>query len=178
MALPKPEAVSDKALRSIGAAGRQQGVSYAWGGNQSPDGPSKGHGERGTLADTYEDWNRTGFDCGGLVRYSVAQGAGVDPFVMVDSDTRNPGDVPGTDRINHSANLAQVPQGLSHAQPGDVLVFGNRGHEAFSGTGTHHTGIYLGNGVIINAPESGQPVNTAPLTKWEGEPTDVFRVKP
>lgn len=30
LALPKPEAVSDKALRSIGAAGRSQGVSYAW----------------------------------------------------------------------------------------------------------------------------------------------------
>lgn len=178
LALPKPEAVQDKALRTIGAAGRQQGVSYAWGGNQSPDGPTKGHGEKGTLADTYEDWNRTGFDCGGLVRYSVAQGAGVDPFVMVDSDPRIPGNVPGTDRIDHSKYLAQVPEGLSHAQPGDVLVFGNNGHEPFTGSGTHHTGIYLGNGVVINAPESGQPVNTLPLATWKNEPTDVLRVTP
>ncbi|OHU30938.1 hypothetical protein BKG76_04330 [Mycobacteroides franklinii] len=176
--LPKPEAVQDKALRTIGAAGRQQGVSYAWGGNQSPDGPSRGHGEKGTGADTYEDWNRIGFDCGGLVRYSVAQGAGVDPFTMVDSDTRIPANVPGTDRIDHSKYLAQVPEGLSHAQPGDVLVFGNSGHQAFTGTDTHHTGIYLGNGVVINAPQSGEPVNTAPLTTWDGQPTDVFRVKP
>lgn len=176
--LPKPEAVQDKALRTIGAAGRQQGVSYAWGGNQSPDGPTRGHGDGGGKADTYEDKNRIGFDCGGLVRYSVAQGAGVDPFTMVDSDQRNPGDVPGTDRIDHSKYLAQVPQGLSQAQPGDVLVFGNKGHEAFTGTGTHHTGIYLGNGVVINAPESGKPVNTLPLTTWDGQPTDVFRVNP
>lgn len=178
LALPKPESVQDKALRSIGAAGRQQGVSYAWGGNQSPDGPSRGHGEKGTKADDYEDWNRIGFDCGGLVRYSVAQGAGVDPFTMMDSDTRIPGNVPGTDRIDHSKYLAQVPQGLSQALPGDVLVFGYPGHEAFTGTDTHHTGIYLGNGVVINAPESGQPVGIAPLRKWQGEPTDVFRIAP
>ncbi|SHP99259.1 NlpC/P60 family protein [Mycobacteroides abscessus] len=166
--LPKPEAVSDKGLRSIGAAGRQQGVSYAWGGNHDVDGPSRGH--KATAAEvgannlpdeswTYNDDQRIGFDCGGLVRYSVGQGAGIDVGQ-------------GTYAIDTNGTLAQIRGGLSQAQVGDVLVFGGPG--GFSGADTRHTGIYLGNGVMINAPGSGLPVRIDGV-QGHGN-TDVLRI--
>jgi cell wall-associated NlpC family hydrolase len=92
----------------------------------------------------------------------------------------------GTDLLDTSKYLTpiHVPGGVTGAtagqvaQPGDVLVFGNKGHEAFSGSGTHHTGIYLGNGVIIDAYGSGVPVRTDPLEQWGKEPTDILRPGP
>lgn len=176
LALPKPEAVSDKALRSIGAAGRSQGVSYAWGGNTDPNGPSRGHGEKGTSADTYEDWNRIGFDCGGLVRYSVQQGAGFDPFVPR-------GDIPGTDRLDinpifdHGQPQAVPSKQIDNfARPGDILVF-REGGTPFTGGGTPHTGLYVGNGFMLNAPGSGMAVRLDDVTERR-DSADVLRLKP
>jgi len=176
LALPKPEAVSDKALRSIGAAGRSQGVSYAWGGNTDPNGPSRGHGEKGTSADTYEDWNRIGFDCGGLVRYSVQQGAGFDPFVPR-------GDIPGTDRLDinpifdHGQPQAVPSKQIDNfAQVGDILVF-REGGTPFTGGGTPHTGLYVGNGFMLNAPGSGMAVRLDDVTERR-DSADVLRLKP
>jgi cell wall-associated NlpC family hydrolase len=179
-ALPNPEAVRDPGLRALGAAGRQQGVSYAWGANQSTSGPTPGTLLDDTSGDAaaFGDNARTGFDCGGLVRYSMAQTTGNDPFVG-----RRDGNYAGTDRLDASAHLTPVKGGLfgaavsQYAQPGDVLVFGESGHQAFSGADTHHTGLYVGNGVIINAPVSGSPVRLDPLTKWANDPTDILRAK-
>lgn len=171
MALPKPEAVSDKSLRAIGAAGRSQGVSYAWGGNTDVNGPSKGHGDNGGGADDHQDWNRTGFDCGGLVRYSFQQGAGVDVFERPDGKELGS----GTDRIDISKHLTKVPDAVqipsaqisSKAQVGDILVF-------FNG-GTEHTGIYVGNGFMLDAPYSGVPVRIDNANR-DGRITDVLRL--
>jgi len=180
-ALPNPEAVQDPGLRALGAAGRQQGVSYAWGGNQSAAGPTRGTlagDPPGGGAHIYADDQRTGFDCGGLVRFSVAEATGNDPF-----QGRRDGNFSGTDRLDASAHLAPVTGGLfgaavtEYAQPGDVLIFGDSGHQAFSGSDTHHTGLYVGNGVIINAPSSGSPVRIDPLIGWADEPTDILRIQ-
>ncbi|MEZ0363409.1 NlpC/P60 family protein [Mycobacterium sp. pUA109] len=185
-ALPKPEAVQDRGLRAIGAAGRQQGVSYAWGANHSVQGPSKG-----TLAGDppdggahqYHDDQRIGFDCGGLVRFSEFQATGHDVFQR--SDGLDSG--AGTDRIDKSASLSHVDGGdgipsariSSVAQPGDVLVFEipGSGHEPYSGTNTQHTGIYVGNGFMINAPESGEPIRLDNADR-DGRRTDILRPKP
>ncbi|OHU68852.1 hypothetical protein BKG86_02035 [Mycobacteroides chelonae] len=185
LALPKPEAVSDKGLRVIGAAGRSQGVSYAWGGNHSTQGPSQG-----TLAGDppdggahqYHDDQRVGFDCGGLVRYSTQQGAGYDVFQRADGLDSGA----GTDRIDKSQHLTPIDGGAripsaqisSVARPGDILVFEipGSGHEAFSGQNTQHTGIYVGNGFMINAPESGVPVRLDNADR-DGRRTDVLRLK-
>jgi len=177
-ALPNLEAVQDKGLRAIGAAGRQQGISYAWGANKSPYGPTKGDGDGGGDATKNHDETKTGFDCGGLVRFSEFQATGNDPF----AHTGPAGS--GTDDLDTSKYLTAVKGGIpgslvgQFAQPGDVLVFGDPGHQQFSGTKTHHTGIYLGNGVIIDAPESGKPIRVDPLApQWAREPTDVLRAK-
>nr|WP_234795816.1 WXG100 family type VII secretion target [Mycobacteroides chelonae] len=173
MALPKPEAVNDKGLRVIGAAGRQQGVSYAWGGNSDPNGPSRGTTYNSAGALEHRDDLRYGFDCGGLVRYSMQQGAGVDPFIRADGVDAGA----GTDRIDMSKSLTKVPDAIqipsaqieSKARVGDVLVF-------FNG-GTEHTGVYVGNGFMINAPDSGLPVRLDNAVK-DGRITDVLRLNP
>lgn len=79
--LPNPGAVNAPNLKVLGNAGQQLGTSYAWGGNGSTTGPSKGHGDGGGDATDYHDDNRVRFDCGGLVRYSVRPGHGNDPFI-------------------------------------------------------------------------------------------------
>lgn len=190
LALPKPEAVNDKALRAIGAAGRQQGVSYAWGGNTDTKGPSKGTlaNDSGGAADNHDD-KRVGFDCGGLVRYSIAQGIGPDVFQRADKDAAgNYLDVgSGTDRIDKSRWLTPIIDGggaipsskiQGVAQPGDILVFSanGSGHQEFTGWNTEHTGIYVGNGFMINAPYSGVPVRLDSATN-DGRITDVLRLK-
>ena len=176
-ALPKPEAVQDKGLRAIGAAGRQQGVSYAWGGNRSVDGPTRGTliGDIDGTAHDHQDDQRIGFDCGGLVRFSMYQATGNDPFEHDGPQPR------GTDLLDTSRHLVPVKGEIAgsaageFAQSGDVLVFGRPGHQAFSGSNTHHTAIYVGNGVVIHAPESGLPVRLNTLDRWANEPTDVLR---
>jgi len=88
----------------------------------------------------------------------------------------------GTNAIDSTTALRQVQGGVpgelvgQYAQPGDVFVYGNSGHEQFTNGRTHHTGIYLGNDVIINAPRSGEPVGTAGVTNWTNEPTDILRL--
>jgi cell wall-associated NlpC family hydrolase len=152
-ALPNPDAVSDPALRTVGAAARQQGVSYAWGGNQSATGPSAGHkatpGEYPKLTPEqlhrdgswlFNDDNRTGFDCGGLARFSVNEGYGTDIHA-------------GT--ATQFGNLGGVPQSVANPQPGDLAYWGPGG--------ANHVAINLGNGVVIEALQSGEPVEVLSL---------------
>jgi cell wall-associated NlpC family hydrolase len=112
------------------------------------------------------------------VRFSMFRATGNDSFA------HNGPSGAGTDQLDTSKYLARVRGGISNergveqfAQPGDVLIFGNQGHQAFSGSQTRHTGIYIGNGIIINAPESGQPVRLNQLRDWAGEPTDILRAR-
>lgn len=170
--LPDPRTpTGDPAIDSLAHAASQQNTTYAWGGNQSTDGPTRGVPDGGD-ADRNGDTNRIGYDCGGLVRYSVQQGAGFDTGM-------------GTNAIDGKAPLVHVDNGgtiasrtlPSVAQPGDVLVFEQpgSGHEAFSGSGTQHTGIYIGNGFMMNAPESGEPVSIADASR-DGRRIDVLRI--
>ena len=51
-------------------------------------------------------------------------------------------------------------------QPGDLIFIpGADGTPAAPG----HVGMYVGNGQLINAPDQGQPVQLAPLSKWQGK---------
>lgn len=72
------------------------------------------------------------FDCSGLVVYSYAQAG-------------DPG-------LPHSAAaLQQLGKSVSRAdlQPGDLVFFGDP---------AYHVGIYVGNGMMVNAPTTGQVV--------------------
>lgn len=180
--LPDPRTpTGDKAIDALAHAASQQNTSYAWGGNGSKDGPSPGHKATPqeypnmTQRELEQDgsWlsrddERVGYDCGGLVRYSVQQGADIDVGMgtnNIDTNpqlTQGPGHIPSA-TLNNSA-----------AEPGDILVFG--GSRPFEGGNTHHTGLYIGNGYYINAPESGAPVRVDDLSSSRRDFADVLKV--
>jgi cell wall-associated NlpC family hydrolase len=107
----------------------------------------------GDGANQNHDWDRYGYDCGGLVRYSVQQGAGVDLGQGTGAIDSNP-------NLSRATDLSLLPSGsvIGKAQPGDVPVF-----RPDASASTEHTGIYIGNGFMINAPNSGNPVRVDPV---------------
>ncbi len=173
--LPDPrKPTGNKAIDTIAFAAGQQNTTYAWGGNQRIDSPSAGtlnwedNPEGG--AHFHQDQNRVGYDCGGLVRFAVYQGAGFDTGVPTDAIDRNP-------NFDHVSGGLISSEAITHAKPGDVFVWGSAA--AFQGIGTTHTGIYVGNGWMINAPCSGTPVRVEPVvTQCINRPaTDVLRIR-
>lgn len=164
--LPDPRTpTGDRAIDSLANAVGQQNTTYAWGGNKSKDGPSQGQGDTGQGANQWHDWDRYGYDCGGLVRYSLQQGAGFD----VGQGTNT---IDGSSQFGHPGGGMPSSAVIGTAKPGDVLVFG--GAQPYAGTGTEHTGIYIGNGYMINAPESGEPVRVDAVTGHGS--TDILRL--
>ena len=144
--LPNPDAVSDPGLKVVGNAGTQLGTSYAWGG-KGLNGPGKGtlaSDPPGGGAHVYGDDNRVGYDCSGLAEYSAYQTNGTDIGA-------------GTGNQIDSTNLAPVDGPL---KTGDFVYYGSGG--------AHHVGIYVAPGVIINAPESGLPVELDHRTTTPG----------
>lgn len=178
--LPDPRTpTGDRNIDTIAHAAGQQNTTYAWGGNKDKDGPSvgtllndpppgtPGEDPLGGGAHKYQDNLRTGYDCGGLVRYSLEQGAGID----VDQ---------GTNTIDRGGRLDRVAPlvpgasiGNGNTQAGNILIFGGSQPWA-ANMDTTHTGIYLGNGYMINAPGSGDPVRVDPV-KGHGN-ADILRI--
>ena len=85
-------------------------------------------------------WGGTGpdqFDCSGLMQYAWHQ-AGVDiPRVAADQDSWT------------------VPVPLSQLLPGDLVFFGR--------SDIHHVGMYIGDGLMINAPHTGDVIRVSPI---------------
>ena len=139
-----------KGQKTVNAARSQKGVPYAWGANKSVNGPSKGvrntpgDGDPNKDADKHGDYNKTGFDCGGLVRYSVYQGTGED----VGGGTWN-------QMKYFQSHNQSISTDASQLQPGDVVYL----------RGGDHVAIYEGNGMVVEAPESGDVVKETPLSK-------------
>ena len=132
----RPTTVSVAAGGSVATVLRRAlsaiGIIYAWGGGNA-NGPTQGvHG----LGDPYGDYAKVGFDCSGLMVYAFA-GAGVS--------------LPHYAAYQYLAGR-RVP--LSQMQPGDMLFYSTDGSVA----GIHHVTLYLGNGMMIEAYESGMPV--------------------
>jgi cell wall-associated NlpC family hydrolase len=161
--LPRPDAVADPGLKVLAHAAAQLGISYAWGGG-GPPGPGKGgynYDDDGQIvrdgAYTYQDPGRIGFDCSGLSEYSVATATGLDIGKYTGTQVSSP--------------LLTVVGPGEPVKPGDLVFYGDE---------PHHVAIYLAPGVVINAPQSGLPVQvntsaTAPGT-GSGELVRVRRV--
>ena len=142
------------AQAEITAAEQWLGTPYAWGGGNY-SGPSLGIG---TGAQT------VGFDCSGLVMYAVFQASG------------------GSVALPHSSEL-QATMGQAVAagtgaqvlaggllQPGDIIAF------ALDGPGDYdHIGIYIGNGDMIDAPDTGAFVRVDNLATsyWTAVPWEA-----
>jgi cell wall-associated NlpC family hydrolase len=83
-----------------------------------------------------------GFDCSGLVQWAWGQ-AGVG--------------LPRTSGAQFGATT-QVP--LADIEPGDLLFYGPDGSE--------HVAMYIGGGMMVEAPETGQTVHNTPVRTGDG----------
>jgi len=125
------------AVRSvIDRAMAQLGVQYAWGGGNGR-GPTLGVRDGG-IADAFGDYRRVGFDCSGLMIYAFAA-AGVA--------------LPHYSGYQYTAGR-QVPIGAR--QPGDMLFYAEDGSIG-------HVALYVGNGMMVEAPYSGAAVRLVPM---------------
>ncbi len=120
------------------------GISYAWGGGNAY-GPTLGIHDGG-VADEFGDFEKVGFDCSGLMVYSFA-GVGVS--------------LPHFSGYQYQAG-GHVP--LSQIQPGDMLFYSSNG----SASGIHHVTLYIGDGQMVEAYESGMPVRVTSVRYYDG----------
>lgn len=135
----------------IAFAGKYMGTPYAWGGGDN-NGPTRGIRDGG-IADRFGDFNKVGFDCSGLVKYAIFQASG--------------GKISLPHRADIQRRLGTEINGS--AAPGDIIAFSR------DGVFYHHIGIYLGNGMLRNAPQSGSTVSDMPLSNWSGEKQIIRR---
>lgn len=127
----------------------QLGVRYSWGGGNAK-GPTLGIHDGG-VADSYGDYKNIGFDCSGLMVYAFA-GAGVS--------------LPHYSGYQYTAGK-QVP--VKQMKRGDMLFWGANGGE--------HVTLYLGDGQMLEAPESGEVVKVSPV-RWSGIDPYAVRMFP
>ncbi|WP_433788078.1 NlpC/P60 family protein [Actinomycetospora sp. CA-101289] len=131
--------MSEEVRTVLGRALSQLGVVYAWGGGDAA-GPTKGIRDGG-VADSFGDFDKTGFDCSGLMIYAFA--------------------AVGKDLPHYSGYQAEagprVP--LAERRPGDLLFWA----EDDGAGAVHHVALYLGGDQMVEAPESGKTVRIVPL---------------
>ncbi|WP_091504263.1 NlpC/P60 family protein [Amycolatopsis sacchari] len=131
---PVSGSASSAVERAIARAMSQLGVPYAWGGGNA-SGPTRGIRDGG-VADAYGDYRKIGFDCSGLMIYAYAGVVSLPHYSGYQYDAGR-----------------KVP--LSQMRRGDLLFWGR--------SGIHHVALYLGNGMMIEAPQSGLAVRVAPV---------------
>ncbi len=98
----------------------------------------------------------SGLDCSGLVQ-RVYSDLGVQ--------------LPRTSE--EQVNVGTPVADLSQAQPGDLVFFGGNGYDG-SPSSPGHVGIYVGNGMMIDAPHTGTSVQVQPV----GTPVAIRRILP
>ncbi|NKX89872.1 NlpC/P60 family protein [Nocardia coubleae] len=131
-----PQVTGSAAIETvIDRAMSQLGVSYAWGGGDE-EGPTLGIRDGG-VGDSHGDYNKVGFDCSGLMLYAFA-GIGVS--------------LPHYSGYQYNAGT-RVP--VAERERGDMLFWGPGGSQ--------HVALYLGDGTMIEAPESGDVVKISPV---------------
>lgn len=91
----------------------------------------------------------TGFDCSGLTSWAWAR-AGVS--------------IPRTSRAQF-AGTQRVP--IDQIQPGDLVFFGSP---------IHHVGLYIGGGMMVHSPHTGDVVKVSPIFRGFGAPVGAGRV--
>ncbi|WP_433436907.1 C40 family peptidase [Nonomuraea sp. CA-141351] len=125
----------------------QRGIVYSWGGGHDAEpGPSAGtcKGYQGKIKPCPAAWTR-GLDCSGFARWVYALAHG--------SDVLGPGNT--NDHVRRMRRVAA-------AMPGDLVFFGKITEKDVK---THHVGIYLGGGKMMDAPETGAVVRVDDIAR-------------
>ncbi|GGG09717.1 hypothetical protein GCM10007304_24780 [Rhodococcoides trifolii] len=125
----------------------QLGVQYSWGGGNA-NGPTKGIRDGG-VADSYGDYNKVGFDCSGLMMYAFG-GLGI--------------------KLAHYTGYqytagTQIPS--AQMKRGDMIFYGPNASQ--------HVALYLGDGKMLEAPQSGDVVKVSPV-RYSGMTPYVVRM--
>lgn len=135
-----PSVTGGAAIETVINRGMSQlGIPYAWGGGNA-SGPTLGIRDGG-VADSFGDFGKVGFDCSGLMIYAFA-GAGIS--------------LPHYSGYQYTAGT-QVP--TSQMRRGDMLFWGPGASQ--------HVALYLGDGQMLEAPQSGSVVKISPV-RWDG----------
>lgn len=125
------------------------GIPYSWGSGDL-NGPTCSGNTSNAAANAAGDYNKTGFDCSGLARYLVYQASGVElPRVSGDQYT-----------AGHLVSAAD-------AVAGDL---------AFPTDPNEHVQVYVGDGKVVEAQQSGTDVmfsNARPGTQFVRVVSDV-----
>jgi cell wall-associated NlpC family hydrolase len=83
------------------------------------------------------------FDCSGLMIYAMAKAG-----------------LPGLPHSSAALSQMGTPVARADLQPGDMVFFGHP---------VHHVGMYVGDGLMVNAPDFGEPVRVQALdSDYEG----------
>jgi cell wall-associated NlpC family hydrolase len=132
-----PRAEVGLGQRIVAEAKTQRGVPYSWGGGGA-SGKSRGI----CCSPGGADGRKTiGFDCSGLVQYAVDQ-ASHGRITMP--------------RVAHDQVQRGKPVTRASMRPGDLIGFDH-------GQGITHIGIYIGDGRMVHAPQTGDVVKISPL---------------
>ncbi|MEE1927523.1 NlpC/P60 family protein [Streptomyces sp. TRM 70351] len=137
---PLQSGASQQAEAIVRAACSQLGVPYSWGGG-SIHGPTYGQDYPGG-GPGGNDSQVKGFDCSHLVQYAAWQGA----RILLPEGSWN--------QAQWSGAVARFgrSQGTAPLLPGDLLFWGKDPRNLGS---VHHIAVYLGNGKMVEARESG-----------------------
>jgi cell wall-associated NlpC family hydrolase len=127
-----------KANVAVSRAMKYLGWMYAWAGGNS-SGPTYGvcAGDG-----AFNDCHVLGFDCSGLVLYGWAPSIHLDHYAAT----------------QYWQAGSQHPS-ISNLLPGDLVFWSSNG----SASGIHHVAMYIGNGNVIQAPESGEVIQITPV---------------
>lgn len=143
-----PDSSREQKIEAVIARAESQiGTPYAWGGGTA-SGPSQGIRDGGT-ADAHGDYNKVGFDCSGLTLYAFSA-AGLS--------------LPHYTGYQYTMGEQIDPANMER---GDLIFYGPQGN--------HHVAIYLGNGEMLEAPQSGQTVTKTPV-RWSGMSPHAVRL--
>lgn len=130
--------------RAANRALAQLGIRYSWAAGDA-DGPTYGFCATGT--DGWNDCHVYGYDCSGLALYAWA------PYI----------DLPhySASQYYQAGSFHPSPDQL---MPGDLLFWSTNSNP----DNIHHVAIYIGNGNVVQAPNSGDVVKVTP---WRDIPT-------
>jgi cell wall-associated NlpC family hydrolase len=123
---------------AVNRAMQYLGIRYAFAAG-NVNGPTNGVCVAG---DARNDCHVFGFDCSGLTLYAWAPYLNLDHFAAT-----------------QYSQAGSYHPGTSNLMPGDLVFWSSNGSQS----GIHHVAIYIGNGNVIQAPQSGDIVRVTPL---------------